>query len=69
MRKCKDICQEYKLRGRRTYDNNGKRCRNCDIFMKYPGYRCPCCNHKLTLKPKANKGVQRWLKIRGIEGY
>ena len=52
---CKGICTRYKTPkpsrvGRFT--DGQKKCRICDIFIKYDGYRCPCCNYILRTSPR-----------------
>ena len=34
------------------YGNGRKRCNTCNIFMKWEGSRCPCCNRLLRNRPK-----------------
>ncbi|MFL6402302.1 MAG: hypothetical protein ACJ71M_02325, partial [Nitrososphaeraceae archaeon] len=29
------------------YRTGHKRCKACDIFLKWDGLRCPCCGYKL----------------------
>jgi hypothetical protein len=52
---CKDICHRYKaphtLKSKR-YENGQKFCDQCAVFIKWDGIWCPCCGHKLRVKPK-----------------
>ena len=45
---CVGICVRYKASGR--YDLGHKRCKRCDLFIKWDGLRCPCCRYKLRTK-------------------
>lgn len=52
---CKNICLKYKaskpvLSGR--YRQGQKRCQICEIFIKWEGQYCPCCNMRLRTKPR-----------------
>ena len=42
---CKGECTKYKAPAR--YAKGSKRCNTCDIFIKWAGAYCPCCNFKL----------------------
>jgi len=46
---CKGICIKYKASGINggRYKDGQKRCRDCDIYIKYDGVFCPCCGHQL----------------------
>ena len=48
---CKGICIRYRA-GSNTYASGYKRCRACDLFMKWDGILCPCCKHKLRARPR-----------------
>jgi hypothetical protein len=50
---CKGICIRHQavrpLDGYR--DSNGqKRCRVCDLFIKWDGVKCPCCGMTLSTR-------------------
>ena len=47
---CKGICIRHKALGRYTDS-----CKNCDLFIKWEGLRCPCCRYQLRTGPSANK--------------
>lgn len=49
---CKNKCQQYKKPKRRYDTFNSRYCYFCDIFMEFDGFRCPCCNGLLKVKPK-----------------
>src|SRR2546427_12544051 len=34
------------------YSTRQKRCQICEIFLKWDGSWCPCCNYKLRTKPR-----------------
>lgn len=51
---CRGICtrEEYKpvkIPGLNpnTFANNAKKCGECERFIRYNGYSCPCCLRKL----------------------
>ena len=59
---CKGVCDRYKAKkptGIGRYVSGQSRCQICEIFMKYDGLNCPCCNYKLRKTPrnKRYKGV------------
>ena len=52
---CPGICEKY--RAYRTgltsgFTHGNKRCRRCDIFIKFDGMFCPCCFYKLQTKSR-----------------
>ena len=55
---CNGICKEYKVKrhkDRFRYKHGHKRCRVCDIFIKFEGLWCPCCNCRLSLRQRNRK--------------
>jgi hypothetical protein len=50
MQSCKGYCEEYKSLIARYHDGTNKRCQVCELFMSYPGKRCPCCKSILRTK-------------------
>jgi hypothetical protein len=50
---CKGICIRHKASSR--YDTGNKRCRTCDLFIKWDGFFCPCCSLKLRVGPRCFK--------------
>jgi len=67
--KCVGICEKLKANlqyiGYRKgilprYANGQKRCKVCDIFMRFSGSNCPCCGYKMRTKSRyAKKNVHR----------
>jgi hypothetical protein len=47
---CKGICIHHKASGRYAYGN--KRCQHCNLFIKWEGLRCPCCEYQLSTGPR-----------------
>ena len=47
---CMGICIRHKTSGR--YADGHKRCKNCDLFIKWDGPWCPCCGYKLRTRPR-----------------
>jgi hypothetical protein len=45
---CKGI--HHKALGRYTYVH--KRCKSCNVFIKWEGLRCPCCGDQLRTGPR-----------------
>lgn len=45
------LCEQYKIKKRgfrgSIYKNGGKRCSNCEVFIKWEGIWCPCCGYRL----------------------
>lgn len=55
---CNGICPRYKVTKPKNggrYAANQKRCKICEIFIKYEGVRCPCCGYKLRIKARYSK--------------
>jgi hypothetical protein len=55
---CKGICSRYKAQkpvGTGRYADGQKRCQICEIFIRFEGHRCPCCNYNLRTKPRNPK--------------
>lgn len=61
---CKNLCGRYRAprpkasryfvtQGR--YEIGQKRCQVCEIFLKWEGIRCPCCNSTLRTRPHPKK--------------
>ena len=46
---CKGVCVRHKALSR--YASGHKRCRTCDLFLKWEGSYCPCCGFKLRTTP------------------
>jgi len=54
---CKGLCTRYKSKKNHTnsegrYAEGQKRCSNCEVFVKWDGVKCPCCNVTLRVKPR-----------------
>ena len=47
---CKGICIRDKASGHYIYGH--KRCKNCNLFIKWEGLRCPCCGYRLRTGPR-----------------
>ena len=69
---CRGICRQFKFERVRAYYSEGaKLCKNCDgdsqfgVFIKYDGLRCPCCNGKLTSKPRQSDLKKKYYKSMG----
>jgi len=61
---CKNICSRYRAtRPNSTknfgsysrYGNGQKRCQVCEIFIKWEGLRCPCCQTSLRTRPRPRR--------------
>jgi hypothetical protein len=53
---CKGHCNRFESKkgGKYSlYAQNFKRCSECDIYIKYDGNRCPCCNYPLRNKRRS----------------
>jgi hypothetical protein len=62
---CKGICVRYKASAR--YANGHKRCKVCDLFIKWDGLFCPCCGYKLRTRPIILKLKAKLREERAIE--
>jgi len=59
---CRNICIRFKAtKDRRSsyYVQGCKRCQTCEIFIKWRGTRCPCCQRPLRTKPHNRKGKHK----------
>lgn len=63
---CKGICKNYKAVKEKNsfsyYSNGFKRCSECEIFINWNSYKCPCCNKVLRIKPHNTTCKTRILK-------
>jgi hypothetical protein len=51
MTHCNELCLKYKKTFR--FDTPASRyCQNCNIFLEFDGFICPCCKKKLRNKPR-----------------
>lgn len=61
---CKGVCQNHKAKkpknGRR-YEAGQKRCNSCNVFMKYDGLFCPCCNLRLRTSSRYTKFKEKFV--------
>ena len=61
---CKGICSnpiyEKKKSVRGAYKLDYKRCTQCDIFIKWDGIFCPCCNNRMKHSPKKSSARQAY---------
>ncbi len=60
MRQCNGICHRYKFTGKRSagsfwFQEGVKRCRVCNLFLKTTELLCPCCNCKLSTRPRQGR--------------
>jgi hypothetical protein len=63
---CKGICTRYKTPSNH-YANGNKRCKECELFIKWDGVLCPCCGHKLRARPRDPKLNAKLKEKRAIE--
>lgn len=65
---CKNICKQYKATGSvklGRYNNGQKKCKACDLFIVWSGFRCPCCGYKLRSIPHNKKYKERLRALKG----
>ncbi|HKX80941.1 MAG TPA: hypothetical protein VJL54_01670 [Nitrososphaera sp.] len=51
---CRGICTKYKASRQERgghYGNGHKRCNECELFLSWPGAKCPCCKLVLRTRP------------------
>ena len=72
---CNGVCHRYARTGfmrtgivRGWYKLGLKRCKACDVYLKWDGVWCPCCNGKLSTRPKRTQAHKRWLLEREANG-
>lgn len=51
------------------YSTGQKRCQICEIFLKWDGLWCPCCNYRLRMKPRNLKSEMKLRARRKIAEY
>ena len=69
---CNGICSKYKctkpsVESNGRYAEGQKRCSTCEIYIKWDGVKCPCCNITLRHKPRSTAGRKRNQKFNMIE--
>ena len=60
---CKGICHQHKptwISQTLRYANGQKRCQCCEIYIKWDGLWCPCCNYRLRSKPRNKKYREKY---------
>jgi hypothetical protein len=62
---CKGICIRHKASSR--YIDGHKRCKSCDLFIKWDGFSCPCCGFKLRTTPRDFNLKEKLREQRSIE--
>ena len=62
---CKGICVRHKVSSR--YSIGHKRCKVCELFIKWDGLWCPCCGYKLRTRPRSFKFKAKLREERAIE--
>jgi hypothetical protein len=69
---CNGICIRHKaprpLIGNR-YSTGQKRCQICEIFIKWDGLWCPCCNYRLRMRPRNLKSESKLRARKKIAEY
>lgn len=68
---CRGICQKYRATGdigSGRYFQGQKRCQMCEIFLKWDGLFCPCCNCQLRSKPRSLNAKKK-LRESKIKSY
>ena len=64
MKTCKNICKNYKAKGKAPsegrYRNGQKRCQFCEIYLIWDGLYCPCCGSRVRNTPRNRKYKQQY---------
>jgi hypothetical protein len=63
---CKGICESHKAiepMSANRYSNGLKRCKKCDVYLKWDKILCPCCHGMLRGKPRNAKDKKRFLEL------
>ena len=50
---CRGTCIRHKTLSRYTAGN--KRCKQCNLSIKWEGFWCPCCGGRLRISPRQFK--------------
>jgi len=56
---CRDLCLRYK-KSPRFDSGNSRYCQNCELFLEYDGFICPCCSSKLRHKPRTARRARSY---------
>jgi len=69
---CKGVCYKYKIKkprfnGDGRYGVGQKRCSTCEIFLKWEGLHCPCCNFSLRTRPRNTRNRHKLQEIQMIK--
>ena len=65
MRYCKGLCNDIthsQPKHLRVYDIYG-RCSVCEVWIKLPSTKCPCCSTILRTKPKRSSHRKKYIGI------
>jgi hypothetical protein len=60
---------ETRIADRDSFKLGYKRCRKCEIYIKYDGHRCPCCQNRLASGPKNAKSKRLLNESIGIKRH
>ena len=63
---CKGISIRHKAVSNH-YANGQKRCRVCQLFIKWDGVWCPCCRCRLRTRPRSFKFKRKLREEKVIE--
>lgn len=58
---CDGKCIQFKKSSRDYATEDSRFCPGCNVFMKWDGHTCPCCQRKLKSKPKNSKRLRTYL--------
>ncbi len=64
---CRGICVHHKTVAR--YVEGSKRCKMCDIFIRWDGARCPCCKYALRNKARSPRRAPKALEEPALVHY
>lgn len=60
---CRSICKKYKAYKTNDsfsyYSQGYKLCKECELFLEWQGFKCPCCNNLLRSRPHNSFSKQR----------
>ena len=60
---CRSICKKYKAYKTNDsysyYSQGYKLCKECELFLEWHGFKCPCCKTILRSKPHNSFSKQR----------
>lgn len=65
MPRCRDVCLtlDWAKKATRRVNSDMYFCRCCQLFLRTPGPKCPCCHHRLRVRARGVSMSERRLEV------